>query len=127
MMKLRPIALGAMIGAAALTLSLVSFGNVSSVSAAGPPRNAHNYPRVLGVNGSEGAIVDMNIDMGDRLLMVSEMAPATAAQADVTVTEYRLAKNNRLWVQISGKYCKNKTGGDVFLADGAPMEAGLTC
>src|SRR6476659_2147290 len=135
MMRRRPALVAAMVIAAAFTLSLAAFGQATTVSAAGPPtfsvagppRNAHHYPLVPGVNGSSSSIDSMNIDLGDKIQMVINLAPVTAAQADMSVTEYRLAKINRNYVQISGRYCHNKTGGDVFLADGAPMEAGLTC
>ena len=126
-MRTRPTLVAALAIATAFTLSLAAFGQVTTVSAAGPPTNAHRYPRVLGVNGSSTSIDNMSVDLGDKIQMVMNQAPVTAAQADMTITEHRLSFNNRNYVQISGRYCHNKTGGDVFLADGAPMEAGLTC
>ena len=109
-------------------LSVAAFSHVGVVSAAGPPTNAHQYPKVPGVDGSQGSIVSLDLDLGDRLQMAEKMAPVTlAVPTAMLITEHRQAINNRHWVQISGQYCKNKSGGDVFRADGAPVEAGLTC
>src|SRR4051794_35718405 len=107
MMRTRPTLVAALAIAAAFALSMAAFGQVTTVSAAGPPTNAHHYPHVPGVNGSATSIDNMNIDLGDKLQMVVQLAPVTAAEADVTITEYRLSRNNRNYVQISGRYCKN--------------------
>jgi hypothetical protein len=134
-MRLRPVLAGAAAAVVLLVLSTGVIGQTSIVSAAGPtpvsvtgpPRNAHHFPLVPGVNGSTSSINDMNIDLGDKIQMVENEAPVTAALADMGITEYRLSRNNRNYVQISGRYCKNKTGGDVFVADGAPIDPGLNC
>src|SRR5690242_12887314 len=94
---------------ATLGLSVIGLSHVAPVSAAGPPTNAHEFPYVPGVDGSDGSILSLGLDQGDRLEMAMKMAPVTlAAPTAVLITEHRQAINNRHWVQISGRYCKNK-------------------
>jgi hypothetical protein len=117
--------------AAALILLVGALAPAQPASAA-PPVNARTYPVVRGVDGSAMSVTELNLSVQDKLQVVSELAPAVVTvEGGVTtpamVTEYRLARNGRNYIQISGRYCKNKSGGDVFKADGAPVEAGLTC
>ena len=114
--------------ALALSLGAGMIAWPAPASAAGPI-TGHFQP-VAGVNGGSMSIYQMNLGLPDQIAEISVLAPAVTSQAEAStrqVTEWRVARMGRDYVQISGRYCKNKTGGDVFVADGAPVDAGLSC
>lgn len=120
-----------LVGAIAVALAVGASTQALPASATAPV-NAHNYPDVLGINGSAASVHDMQPSTGTRLEVVGGLAPEDlstqgGASNPMTVTEWRVAENGRKYVQIKGHYCTNKSGGDVFVADGAPVDSGLTC
>jgi hypothetical protein len=105
-------------------LGLVS----ASPALASAPGIYRNFGPVAGVDGSGMSIDQMNLGTPDMLGEIAILAPAVVSDpSSALVTAWRVERMGRNYVQISGKYCKNKTGGDVFVADGAPIAAGLTC
>src|SRR5690349_218537 len=90
-MKPRPKLIGVIAGAAALLLSGAALLHASPVSAAGPPINAHEYPMVPGVNGSQGSIVELGV-YHQKFLLVHRLAPETVAVSSAAlITEHRQA------------------------------------
>jgi hypothetical protein len=127
-MRLLNVRILGLAGAAALLLSFGTLMQARPVAAAGPV-NAHNYPHVLGVDGAGSSIHGMHISINERARLVGMTAPAVVAASGTgpeSPTMLRLAKRNRNWVQVSGTYCKDKSGGDVFVAGGLSA-AGLSC
>jgi hypothetical protein len=117
----------ALVAALALFASLGAFAGAQPASASGPI-NQFQYPRVVGVNGTAGSISEMNLSADQRFQVVEEKLPWVTMSSDtVSVASWRYDSSRREYIGISGQYCKNKTGGDVFIATGAPAEAGLTC
>ena len=83
---------------------------------------------MLGVDGSTQSIHEMNLSAAQRFQVITEKVPWLASSGDAAATAaWRYASSGRDYVGISGQYCKNKSGGDVFVATGAPVEDGLTC
>lgn len=118
-------------GAVALILFVGALSQTLPAAAAGPV-NVRTFPEVLGVNGSSMSIAQIGATLPARLLLVSQSAPESVlniggSSTPAMVTMFRLASNRRFYLQVSGDYCKNKTGGDVFVPDGAPVDPGLTC
>jgi hypothetical protein len=117
----------ALAAALALFVSVGAFAFTLPASASGPINQWH-YPVVLGVNGSTQSIHEMDLGTMQRFQVIEEKVPWVTSSLDTASTAaWRYAESGRQYVGISGQYCKNKTGGDVFIATGAPMEDGLTC
>jgi hypothetical protein len=143
----------ALIGGVALALSLGALARALPASAQSPPQGATSFPFVPGVNGSLGSIAQINLStcgstfcptttvfQFPSAVLASSMAsfsetPVTSTTpssslAVVTSTTVGVPSNirmNVIYAQVSGSYCKDKTGGEVFHADGAPVEAGMKC
>jgi len=118
-------------GAVALLLFVSALSQALPASAADPV-NVRTFPDVPGVNGSSTSIAQLGPTVQSRLLLISQTAPESVTMdgglsTPAMVTLFRLATNRRYYIQVSGDYCKNKTGGDVFVADGAPVDPGLSC
>ena len=118
-------------GAAALFLSVGALARVVPASAA-PPIDPTTHSRVPGVDGSQMSESQMNLSMDDAVRVMSQLAPATmtmqgGSSTSGMVAAFRIENSRRHYVQISGQYCTNKSGGHVFIADGASVEQGLTC
>jgi hypothetical protein len=125
----RTIAVAALL---ALVLVLGGLAQTSPTSAAGPstkpPTNAFNYPNVMGVSGSSGAIESLGLNTSQVFRINSQNEPWLTASGVAGVSAYwTFAAIHNIYAQVSGQYCKDKSGGDVFVNAGAPAANGLTC
>ena len=120
---------GRIVALAAAVALLLSFGAFAATPThAAGPSNQFQYPQVMGVNGSDMSSVQMHLNNSQRLELIEERVPwtedGTSAEA---VASWRYDGANRDYAQVEGRYCKNKSGGDVFMATGAPADSALTC
>jgi hypothetical protein len=131
----------------AITVSIGAFLHSPPVEANGPPSGQEaTFPFVAGVNGSMGSIAQMEglsggfipqsfMMSGAPLNNVMVSATPTIAGTEIMTSGGAFMTNmnlgsalvGRFYGQVSGRYCKDKTNGDVFIADGAPIEPGLAC
>jgi len=114
----------ALAAAVALFLSIGAFAHSASANG---PRNQFTYPMVMGVNGSDASSVDLNLNAEQRFHIQMERVPWISATGEASNAFWRYDISNRHYVGIEGQYCKNKSGGDVFVAAGAPADDSLTC
>ena len=116
-----------LLGVLALVLAVGAFSQAPPVSATSPI-NSHNYPDVLGVDGSSMSIAAMNLSPAAVVMNRIDLSPWAGAAENVAITEWRISdmrRNDK--VQIEGQYCQAKNGEDVFIAKGAPVPDWLTC
>jgi len=114
----------ALAAAVALFLSIGAFAHTASANG---PRNQFTYPKVMGVNGSDSSSVEMNLSAEQRFQIQLERVPWIAATGEQSNAFWRYDITGRDYTGVSGQYCKNKSGGDVFVANGAPADDSLTC
>jgi hypothetical protein len=117
----------ALAAVAALFVLAGTFAGALPASANGP-RNQFQYPMVMGVNGSSMSSEEMGLTPEQLFFNNMQRVPWVMASPEAyAVAFWRWEPLDRDYAAISGQYCKNKSGNDVFMATGAPADPSLTC